>query len=203
MTRTCQVCGDRESTIAAAPYCYLLGLYLGDGHIARSGRVWRLRVFHDNAYPGIIEACEMAMNTLMPGQRAHVYRRRGMNCVEVGMYSKHWPCFFPQHGPGRKHTRPIHLADWQRTLVRRAPEDLLRGLIHSDGCRIVATERKGSYERRAARYAFSNRSEDILDIFCETCDELGIRWTRASAHQVAIYRKASVAKLDRFIGPKR
>ena len=27
---------------------------------------------------------------------------------------KHWPCLFPQHGPGRKHERPIVLEDWQR-----------------------------------------------------------------------------------------
>jgi hypothetical protein len=197
------VCGGRESTIAAGPYCYLLGLYLGDGHIARTPRVWRLRIFLDSAYPAIVQACETAMNALMPGQTAHVCRRRGMNCVEVGMYSKHWPCFFPQHGPGRKHTRHIRLTPWQQTLVRQAPQGLLRGLVHSDGCRIVATERKGNYERRAARYAFSNRSEDILTIFCETCDLLGIRWTRASAHQDAIYRKASVAKLDEIVGPKR
>jgi hypothetical protein len=85
-------------------------------------------------------------------------------------------------------------------LGRRA---FVRGLIHSDGTRIVAIERKGSYERRAARYAFSNRSEDIKALFCESLDALGIRWTRPSDRQIAIYRKASVALLDEFVGPKR
>lgn len=79
----------------------------------------------------------------------------------------------------------------------------LRGLIHSDGTRIVATERKGSYARRAPRYAFSNRSEDIKQLFCESCDALEIHWTRPSEHQIAIYRKASVARLDEFVGPKQ
>ena len=32
--------------IPAAPYCYVLGLYLGDGCISRMGRVWRLRSGH-------------------------------------------------------------------------------------------------------------------------------------------------------------
>lgn len=41
----------------------------------------------------------------------------------------------------------------------------VRGLIHSDGTRIVATERKGSYVRRAPRYAFCNKSEDIKRLF--------------------------------------
>ena len=33
---------------------------------------------------------------------------------------KHWPCLFPQHGPGRKHERKIRLEAWQRDR-RRAP----------------------------------------------------------------------------------
>jgi hypothetical protein len=51
------------------------------------------------------------------------------------------------------------------------------------------------------RYAFSNRSDDIKDLFCRSCDALDIRWTRTS-RQVSIYRKESVALLDAFIGPK-
>jgi hypothetical protein len=91
------------------------------------------------------------------------------------MWSKHWPCFFPQHGPGRKHLRPIHLVPWQTSIVDAHHESFIRGLIQSDGTRIVATERKGSYVRRAPRYAFSNRSEDIKAPFCRSCDALGIR----------------------------
>ncbi|MDX6656423.1 MAG: hypothetical protein QOH62_1216 [Solirubrobacteraceae bacterium] len=36
--------------------------------------------------------------------------------VIVTLYSKQWPRLLPQHGPGKKHTRPIHLADWQQSL---------------------------------------------------------------------------------------
>jgi len=119
------------------------------------------------------------------------------------MWSKHWPCFFPQHGPGQKHLRPIRLAQWQEKIVAASHEQFVRGLIHSDGTRIIATERKGSYVRRAPRYAFSNKSEDIKRLFCKSCDALGVRWTRPSDRQIAIYRKASVARLDEFVGPKR
>lgn len=79
----------------------------------------------------------------------------------------------------------------------------VRGLIHSDGTRIVATERKGSYVRRAPRYAFSNKSEDIKRLFSESRDALGVRWARPSNRQIAIYRKESAALLDEFVGPKR
>lgn len=102
-----------------------------------------------------------------------------------------------------KHLRPIHLAPWQSDIVEANRKAFVRGLIHSDGTRIIATERKGSYIRRAPRYAFSNRSEDIKALFCESCDALGIRWTRPSDRQIAIYRKESVALLDEFVGPKR
>jgi len=44
------------------------------------------------------------------------------------------------------------LTDWQREIVERHPADFLRGLFHSDGCR-VNTGRPGrtlSVSRRAA-----------------------------------------------------
>lgn len=118
------------------------------------------------------------------------------------MYSKHWLCLIPQHGPGPKHRRAIVLAGWQREIVRRWREPFLRGLIHSDGCRIIAHERQAGRVRDAARYIFSNRSEDIKALFCESCDALGIRWTRPSYKDVAIYRLESVARMDQFVGPK-
>src|SRR5207237_10314003 len=96
-----------------------------------------------------------------------------------------WPCLFPQHGPGPKHRRPIELTDWQDRIVGAHVKRFLRGLIHSDGTRIVATERKGAYVRRAPRYAFRNRSDDILEIFRRSCELAGIYCTRASPTQIA------------------
>lgn len=101
-----------------------------------------------------------------------------------------------QHGPGRKHLRPIKLADWQQQIVEEVPGPLLRGLIHSDGCRIIARECQDGRVRYARRYSFSKR------IFCDACDLLGIRWTRPNARSIAIYRLASVARMDEFVGPK-
>jgi hypothetical protein len=71
------------------------------------------------------------------------------------------------------------------------------GLIHSDGTRFVASERKGRYVRRAPRYAFKNRSEDILELFWTACAATGVHCTRASQTQIAV-----VARLDEFVGPK-
>ena len=196
------ICGTEEHDFAAlpaGPYTYLLGMYLGDGYIARHPRgVWRLRIVSDSAYPGIIEECRLAMETVMPGQRAYLFPRKS-RCVEISMYSKHWPCLFPQHGPGRKHDRTIRLELWQEQYVGRATDSFLRGLIHSDGCRVVANDRGVE----SVRYHFSNRSEDIKRLFCAALDTLSIPWTRPNDRGIAVYRKDAVARLNRFIGPKR
>src|SRR5262249_5703972 len=124
------------SALPAAPYCYVLGLYLGDGCISRNRRVWRLRITLDKKYPGIIERCCEAIDKLMSGQHASV-EKQPKGCVVVSLYSKHWPCLLPQHRPGKKHLRPIRLAPWQEVLVKQATEEFIRGLIDIDGCRGV------------------------------------------------------------------
>ena len=113
--------------------------------------------------------------------------------VEVSAYSKSWPCLFPQHGEGKKHLRRIVLENWQAEIVDRHPDLLLRGLIHSDGCRFMNTGRKW----RHPRYSFSNYSDDIRRIFCEACDRLGLHWTLAP-RTVYVSRIADVARLDAF-----
>jgi hypothetical protein len=98
--------------------------------------------------------------------------RRG--CTDVKSTSKHWPCLFPQHGPGRKHERKIELADWQRAIAARYPDHLARGLIHSDGCRFTNRVRRplkdGDKWYEYPRYMFKNESADILGICGEALD---------------------------------
>jgi hypothetical protein len=147
--------------------------------------------------PSIIARCRDAVDALMPKQRAAIVRRQG-RCADVSLCSKHWPCLFPQHGPGRKHSRRIALEPWQQALVNEATEEFVLGLIHSDGCRVVANDRGV----RSIRYHFSNRSEDIIGLFTAALDHLEIPWTRSRKDTVSIYRKAATARLDEFIGPK-
>lgn len=198
----CSACGRLQHDVATLPpaYAYLLGLYLGDGTIAAHPRgVFKLRIFLDVKYPMIISECAAAIRTVGPD---NTVRRRFTkdNCVEVYSYSKSWPCLFPQHGPGLKHTREIVLRDWQWVHVVREPRLFLRGLIHSDGCRFTNTGRGGW---RHPRYSFSNLSDDIKGLFCDACDLLGLRWTVAPPKTVYVSRKADVALLDEFVGPKR
>ncbi len=193
----CPVC-NQSVNLAEPAYAYLLGVYLGDGCISPTDRTYRLRIFMDSQYPQIIAGCVAAMEGVSPGKTAHVWQHKNERCAELSMYWNHWPCLFPQHGPGKKHDRPIELAPWQEELVSRYSEELVKGLIHSDGCRIVASDRG----RPSVRYHFSNLSEDIKHIYCAALDRLGIPWTRPCSKQIAVYRKAAAARMDEFIGPK-
>jgi hypothetical protein len=196
---------DHDLTLLGAEYAYVLGVYLGDGSISAHPRgVFRLRLFLDTRYPAIIDECEAALRTLCPHNKINRMARGGGyetssdgSNVELSAYSRTWACLFPQHGPGRKHERPIVLSDWQLAAVERHPEALLRGLIHSDGCRFINT----GTNWRHPRYSFSNRSDDIRGIFCDACDILGLHWTTAP-RTVYVSRKDDVARLDAFIGPK-
>ena len=193
----CRRCESGDGvTIDTPAYVYLLGLYLGDGCISYQAKGdFKLRIVLDNRYQGIIRECSSAMG-LVSGRKVGLVSKIG--CREVHAYWKHWPCLFPQHGPGRKHERPILLAQWQQELVDRWPEMLLRGLIHSDGCRSLNNVQGKIYPR----YHFVNASEDIRRIFCDTCDAYGVRWRQSGYRTISASRRPDVAKLDAVIGPK-
>jgi hypothetical protein len=198
----CRQCGGgahRFDHLSTA-YAYLLGMYLGDGCISKGARnVFRLRVALDMKYEGIVNECAAAMQAVVPWNKVHC-QLTNKNYVEVHAYSKSWPCLFPQHGPGKKHEREIALTDWQQEFVTLVPSLFIRGLIHSDGCRFTNT---GSHDWQCPRYVFTNFSDDIKALFCNACDRLGLHWTTAPPKSVYVSRKADVARLDEFVGPKR
>jgi hypothetical protein len=180
-------------------YSYLLGLYLGDGYIARQPKGgYRLRIVCAERYPRLIEECKSAMAVVRGVERLPSPVRR-VGCVEIQTSWNHWPCLFPQHGPGRKHERSIQLAPWQWGLVFGSPRELLRGLLHSDGCRVLNRVNGTTYPR----YLFTNFSRDIRAIFTTTCDLLAIRWRRPKWNTISVARRQDVAFLDSFVGPKR
>jgi hypothetical protein len=188
-----------------AAYALLLGWYLGDGHIAAArGGVHVLSISNDPKYPDLNQEIAATMRLVKPTGSPCL---RNGPAIRIEVRWKHWPCLFPQHGPGRKHLRKIELEPWQQQIVAKYPEQLLRGLFHSDGCRIQnwATQTLASGEIKRyeyLRYVFANESEDIIGILTEALDLLGIQWRRPRRNMVAVSRKEGVAALDRFVGPK-
>lgn len=165
-------------------YALLLGYYLGDGCISEAARTCSLRVSCDARYPGVVADVRGALLAVHPTGPVSVVRAPGVLVVQN--WWKHWPCLFPQHGPGLKHTRELTLAGWQRRVVERHPAAFLRGLFHSDGCRVVnSTVRLVAGERKRylyPRWQFTNTSDDIRGWCTEALDR--------------------VARLDELIGPK-
>jgi hypothetical protein len=187
-------------------YVYLLGAYLGDGTVCVQQGVW-LQIVNDRRYPGISGEIMAAMARTFPGRAP---RMHPSSVGESDVLCIGHPAVlqaFPQHGPGRKHLRPIALAAWRLKLTHAHPGSLLRGLIHSDGCRVINHFRTKLPSGRVAeysyvRYFFTNYSADIRRIFREHCELLGIRVTQSNHRNLTVSHRKSVAILEEVVGPK-
>jgi hypothetical protein len=196
---TCWRCWrpTRPLTFTAPDYAELLGLYLGDGHVTQLARTERLRIFLDSRYATIVDETEALLRRCFPSNRVGRFSPVGKRMVVLWLYQSHLTCLLPQHGPGKKHERPIVLESWQEALVASAPWALLRGFIRSDGC--VFINRTGKYEYLS--YDFKNSSADIRELFIAACRQVGVE-CRTSGKSVRIYRRASVALMHTHVGIK-
>ena len=192
---------------AWVPYSYLLGMYLGDGCISgQPPGSFYLRITLDIRQVGIARESAIAIASVLDVRVRHCEEpHMGRRYIQAS--SPIWPLVFPQHGPGKKHSRPIVLDSWQREIVDAHPREFLRGLIHSDGCRTVnrfttVLPRGGPREYAYVRYFFSNESGDIRRLFCEYCERLGIRWTQSNRRNISVAHRPSVELLDTFVGAK-
>jgi hypothetical protein len=190
--------------LATNDYAALLGFYLGDGHISRMARYFALRVSCDGVHPRIIDDVASLMSAVHPGRR--VFRVRAPGCVVVQSHWLHWPCLFPQHGPGRKHERPILLEDWQRAVVEDHAAAFLRGLFHSDGSRFLNWTRQrvaGEWKRYDyPRWQFTNHSAEIRELCCWALDLVEVPWRQSNWKTISVSTRAGVARLDELIGLK-
>lgn len=83
---------------------------------------------------------------------------------------------------------------------------MIRGLLHSDGCRTVNTVRRplptGTRTYACPRYFFSSEASDIRGIFSAALDLLDIAWRHNRHNSISVARRDAVAALDEFVGPK-
>ena len=156
-------------------YAYLLGLYLGDGHISTAPArrlsatdLPRSRVSADR------RECAAAIAISMPASKV----RRSSGRARRSHGRRRAPIPVTGHAssrstePGLKHQRPIVLEAWQREILDRYPWRFLRGLIHSDGCSVDEHDQAPEEDlSRIPATSSSNRSEDIRGLFCEYCDK--------------------------------
>ncbi|HTW21174.1 MAG TPA: hypothetical protein VME70_13295 [Mycobacteriales bacterium] len=199
---SCPMCHDEPFPPRRA-YVYLLGMYLGDGCICQLARTMSLRITCADAYPLVMDECARAISAVT-GRT--VGRVPNVGCTDLVSYWQHWACLFPQHGRGRKHERAIALADWQHDLVCVDPRPLIRGLLHSDGSRFDNVVHRplptGVRTYSYPRYMLTNNAADILRIFTDALDLLGIAWRQNRWNSISVARREAVAALDEFVGPK-
>jgi len=189
---------------SSADYAALFGFYLGDGCISRKQRAFSLRICCDATLPLVIDEVDDCLSAVHPERPIFHVRAPGVIVVQSNW--KHWPCLFPQHGPGRKHERGLGMTEWQWAIVRDHPAAFLRGLFHSDGSRvnnwatkIVAGEKK-RYDY--PRWQFVNASEEILGWCGDALDLIDVPWRRSGRRTISVSTRAGVARLDELIGPK-
>lgn len=195
----CPRCTDAAP--AGAEYSQLLGFYLGDGCLSEHRRsVYALRVACDDKYPDVIAEVVKVVGAINLGRPVH--RTQAPGCTHLVSYWKHWPCLFPQHGPGRKHLRRIEPAGWQQEIVAQYPEQFVRGLFLSDGCRVNNWTTRNGRRYDYTRYMFANESTDIMHLCQWALDLLAIPWRMPRPNALSVARKEAVAALDRIVGPK-
>jgi hypothetical protein len=199
--RPCPTCD--ATPLDEKAYSALLGFYLGDGCLSAARRTYSLRITCDAGQPRVIDDVTRSLVAVRPGP---VFYVQAPGCIVATAHWRHWPCLFPQHGPGRKHERPIVLDEWQRRIVEAHPGPFLRGLFHSDGSRVNNWARRpvaGRLKRyEYPRWQFSNTSADIRELCCWALDLVDIAWRQSSRVHISVSRREAVAALDELIGPK-
>jgi hypothetical protein len=81
---------------------------LGDGHLVTAGEVPILRISCADAWPGLIGECGRGMLAVL-GKGVQRVQKSGVSACSAIRAIDHAYC--RDTGPGRKHERPIYLAD--------------------------------------------------------------------------------------------
>jgi hypothetical protein len=152
-------------------YSFVLGLYLCDGYISqyKTHRAETIRIFNDIKYEQ--DTLEWANNLqiLFPENKVSIRKLRS-NCKEVKTHSKKLSLLFPQIGSKRKHERKLIFTEWQMDVIIQHPNQFIRACFQSDGCIYIQKSKNRFYKR----YAFTNKSEDIIDLFLICLKQVGL-----------------------------
>jgi transposase-like protein len=208
---TCPRCWRAAKPMRFTPedYAELLGFYLGDGWISDLARTQRLRIALDTKYPKIVASAKSLLTRCFPHNPVAIVPYHDGACVSVSIYCSHLGCLLPQHGPGKKHERPIKLEPWQHRIVEAEPWGFIRACIWTDGCAFINrtdVHRPEPYEYLS--YHFSNKSEDIAGLLGSACELAGIhdyRLTfdrRRALWNLRINRRGSVGLMLEHVGLK-
>ena len=186
-------------------YSYILAIYLCDGYINnyKTFRAPLIVLYNDSKYVNNTNSWASNLQTIFPTSSINIRKRKQSNCFMVSTYTKKIFDLFPQHGRGAKHTRKLNFADWQLKIIEEFPREFVKGCIESDGSIYIQTIGKYTYKK----YTFTNKSEDIIDLFLQTLGLIGInkaKYLHLSKQQFVIqnFNPEQLAILETVISKK-
>lgn len=191
-------------------YSYILGFYLGDGCLGHVKNSFTLMIVNQSDRHETNQRIAENIKIIFPTKNVMVRKRKEANCAVISMTSLRLDEMFP-HGKGSKHTRKIVLRDWQKEIVKLFPENFIKGMMESDGCRYVPRKKEcPTY----VIYQFANCSLDLHGFLQEAAAQIGLEFTfrarksngekdRTQMFLTSFNKKTSVELLDSFVGIKK
>lgn len=187
-------------------YSYIMGFFLGDGHMYRHKKnSFCFCLTNQASYINMNNRLIENLKILFPTKNIRIYKKKGSDCNDILFQATCMDELFP-HGSDAKHTRKIELKEWQREIcINSYPKEFIKGLIESDGSRYAADG------KNQIVYQFNNCSTDIHSLLHEACKIEQLYFTQSknprkppqvTKYITSFYSRPSVEKLDSFIGPK-
>ena len=109
-SRVVSMTGDE---LDAVSYNYVLGQYLGDGHLITSSRVPVLRIYACTDYPAVTDEIIQCIRHVRGTTPGLVRRRNSARMMTVQSYWNRWPCLIAATRPGVQ----THTPDTSRRLA--------------------------------------------------------------------------------------
>ena len=184
-------------------YSLLLGMYLGDGCLAKTGRktgeVHTLILVSDETQDLVVRAAESAMMAIFPDNVVSVSPKIGARAYNVKVSSINLVELFPQHGPGLKSKRRLIMKKWQWDIIIKYPWQFVRGLFLTDGSRYVSSADD------CAKWSFGNKSPEIINFLRYALNLVGVNYGICNDYQGMFrfwIKKCDVPTMDLMVGHK-
>lgn len=192
-------------------YSRLFGIYLGDGCISKTGRpegrTYQLCITSHAKQDRVVSQTEEALAAIFPYSKIR-RELREPNTLKIAIESTQVPCLFPQRGPGLKWQRRLAMAAWQEAIVREYPEEFVKGLYLTDGCRRLTAKKAmfdGTTTLKYPIWLFKQRSPEITNWLRWALNLCGVEYGDVKADKAAFtfsIKTISLGKMDSIVGSK-